>query len=629
MCINKEQITESVLEYIQRQNTNYAIMLNGDWGSGKTFYWDNELKNEIKVIDKNSTEKNYIPIYISLNGLNNTEQIARKIVACVAKDKTGLDVEFLEKHKDEAIGFFAAIKTIGNSLVSVVDMSNAFMKIGFKMENLIDYIDFSKIVICFDDLERFCGDINEIYGFINDFVEHKKTKVIILANENKIKASDYTETKPKEIKEKVIGKTIGFYIDKKEILTSIINSYEDEIKNFLISEIDLIVNVIQCNNSPNYRVIRSIFDDFRFISKAGNELDRNLFLKARSNILKYMLTVGLEIRVNGIDYTNKKCLRTISEFCYLQWEISNNKKTDKEKPPYHVTFTEKYYSSGLENKFLFESIFDYMDFGYLNKEKFRVELVRYKEKEWSSLDYIFNIGYWKMNNADFEEKIINELMDKIKNGELALVYYPKLITYFARFQKFGLLTITLSELENIFIMGMDKISKDEIADYNIDCDLIDVSDAEILKSYNTIHQYALKVKKSLLNVNNKKVSGDLISLLSEDIKKGIDFVNNYDKGIPKEPIFIGTNAKDVYNILRSSSNENIILFRNTLSNRYKYIKVSSEEFDEDFVFLGSLSRIISEKIPDGKLSLSDHLLNVTAESFRALYDRYHNNKIVE
>ena len=38
----------------------------------------------------------------------------------------------------------------------------------------------------FDDLERASLDINEILGYINNFVEHDNIKVIIIANENEI-----------------------------------------------------------------------------------------------------------------------------------------------------------------------------------------------------------------------------------------------------------------------------------------------------------------------------------------------------------------------------------------------------------------------------------------------------------
>lgn len=38
----------SILNYIESDKTSYAILLNGKWGSGKTYFWKNVLKKEIK-----------------------------------------------------------------------------------------------------------------------------------------------------------------------------------------------------------------------------------------------------------------------------------------------------------------------------------------------------------------------------------------------------------------------------------------------------------------------------------------------------------------------------------------------------------------------------------------------------
>ncbi|PFV68696.1 hypothetical protein COL05_29520 [Bacillus sp. AFS059628] len=43
---------DSVLNYIKRENTSYAILLNGEWGSGKTYFWENVLKEKITNINK-------------------------------------------------------------------------------------------------------------------------------------------------------------------------------------------------------------------------------------------------------------------------------------------------------------------------------------------------------------------------------------------------------------------------------------------------------------------------------------------------------------------------------------------------------------------------------------------------
>lgn len=59
------------------------------------------------------------------------------------------------------------------------DLSNAFEKI----ENNIDVKD---MVICFDDLERCTIQLMNFFGFVNNLIEYYNCKVLILADEKNI-----------------------------------------------------------------------------------------------------------------------------------------------------------------------------------------------------------------------------------------------------------------------------------------------------------------------------------------------------------------------------------------------------------------------------------------------------------
>lgn len=39
-----DNILEAIKSYYNQKNTDYAILLNGDWGTGKTFFVENILK---------------------------------------------------------------------------------------------------------------------------------------------------------------------------------------------------------------------------------------------------------------------------------------------------------------------------------------------------------------------------------------------------------------------------------------------------------------------------------------------------------------------------------------------------------------------------------------------------------
>lgn len=82
------------------------------------------------------------------------------------------------------------------------------------MKNLVILIirifNYSDTVLCFDDLERVNMSIDEVLGYINNFVEHDGIKVIIIGNEDEI--ADKLNDKNRELK----MLTTYFYLEKTE-----------------------------------------------------------------------------------------------------------------------------------------------------------------------------------------------------------------------------------------------------------------------------------------------------------------------------------------------------------------------------------------------------------------------------
>ena len=72
-----EDLVESILDYVRSDYTDYAVMINGEWGSGKTYFWNNKIKPKIDGMQYNG--KRYSSIYMSLYGISNLEEISKKI----------------------------------------------------------------------------------------------------------------------------------------------------------------------------------------------------------------------------------------------------------------------------------------------------------------------------------------------------------------------------------------------------------------------------------------------------------------------------------------------------------------------------------------------------------------------
>ena len=58
-----EDLVESILDYIRAEYTDYAIMINGEWGSGKTYFWNHKIKPKIEAMQVNG-KKTDANIYV-------------------------------------------------------------------------------------------------------------------------------------------------------------------------------------------------------------------------------------------------------------------------------------------------------------------------------------------------------------------------------------------------------------------------------------------------------------------------------------------------------------------------------------------------------------------------------------
>ncbi len=48
-----EELVESILDYVRADYTDYAVMINGEWGAGKTYFWNNKVRNKIESMSLN------------------------------------------------------------------------------------------------------------------------------------------------------------------------------------------------------------------------------------------------------------------------------------------------------------------------------------------------------------------------------------------------------------------------------------------------------------------------------------------------------------------------------------------------------------------------------------------------
>lgn len=168
-------------EYAEIPDPQYAIMLRGAWGCGKTFFirqWMEQLKS-----NRDADKLKWQPIYVSLYGLTTTQQITEQINKEISPwlYSKGMKIAKNILKAASKIALKYDIDGDGKDEGSVTcDLDSILL---LKEEN--SEIKGNKILI-FDDLERCDVKLETLLGYINYFSEHCKCKVIIIGDENKI-----------------------------------------------------------------------------------------------------------------------------------------------------------------------------------------------------------------------------------------------------------------------------------------------------------------------------------------------------------------------------------------------------------------------------------------------------------
>lgn len=211
---------------------NYAVMLTGPWGSGKT-YLIKDITRNLKMYDKKH-------VYVSLYGTRTKDEFDRAVLSAMYPRIYGRITKF-GSH-------------IASALLSVARINIKF--------NVDDYLKkFNADLFIFDDFERCDMKSSVVLGYINPFVEHGGCKAIVITNEAEIDPNDLDDYRRK--KEKVIGQTLALTSDFNKVLPKFIkNTPHRKTRTFLESNIGTLHNVIQQSNSVNLRIIQQCLWDF-------------------------------------------------------------------------------------------------------------------------------------------------------------------------------------------------------------------------------------------------------------------------------------------------------------------------------------------------------------------------------
>lgn len=304
-------LTAYLNEYIRMTKPQFAVMITGKWGCGKTYYIDRMMDQWEK--EKVRTDANSIrlkPVYVSVYGLQTIAEVVRQIKIKLYPVLYSKGAKVFKKVALTGLQILTKSKVdfdkdgSGEDFNSLLD-AEGILEI-FKSDS--SSIKGQRILV-FDDLERSRIPLDEFFGFVNNIVEHSNSKVILICEENKLKESadkDIKESKLKveykDFKEKLVGQTFALAVDYAQLATSFIDASGSKI---LKNNQGMIVSLFIASKCENLRIIKHcLLDIQRFFDQLPDGMEKNAnYALFEKNVVAYLVIASIEERIGtqGID----------------------------------------------------------------------------------------------------------------------------------------------------------------------------------------------------------------------------------------------------------------------------------------------------------------------------------------
>ncbi len=644
-----DDLVESILDYIRSDYTDYAIMINGEWGSGKTYFWNHKIRNRIENMTVNG--KKLTTIYMSLYGISNLEEISKKIFI----ETTQLMDKNLKRYMNSN-----GQTVIPEYAKTGLDMANFF---GVTQNgDKIDYENFFSIddkVLCFDDLERANVDVIDILGYINNFVEHDHIKTIIICNEKelstKLKSSNremktfiatylldkedklLTTDKPmvekiedtiedvfdkandyERIKEKLIGETFEYAPEFTYIINGLLIRYENngDLIRFLRENTNLIVSTFIKSGTRNLRILKHALNDFKKVFDMVNKSYPNTNNRILQTMLIFTIAVSFEIKAGKV--TKDKFININDNEEYKSLVVSSRVFMDN-RQFYIKEFDNNYYYNFKTEYRFFKFIEIYVRTRIFDMKTFKKDM----EDIINTVDTdklpgykrLLTEEYWKISDDQFP-KVISEVLESVKKGEIQLIDLIKIYTYFTYFIDKGLIDYDIQTINSVFLNGMNVSSitseycndaEEQIRQLSIDENIPEMK--EILDRFRDL---------------NNQLKDKMYRTKADTIFKNIPmkmerFYDLFDKECMEIPIFKYSDSYQIFQRISCASNEDIVTIKEKLLDRAnKNAKMLLPELNN----LYKLKQVVDDYIDNKAPNIKVVMLQDFSEALGEIIEKY-------
>lgn len=494
--LTDKEIVDVLINYVDENIYNYAVMIDGEWGCGKTYFIKECLCDELEKHEneKAQNQNEYRPkgiIYLSLYGVKSLEEVSKQILMESYLSKSGNAKGILKKGTEIS----------GKMLPVLFDIIKSKTGLELESENVSNavggFFPVKDSILIFDDLERCNCPVNEILGYINTYVEHDGMKVIIVANQKEIGKNAYLtnqelkylvaanenikfeenaekrskffpqteengrvkenavaistikdrinklfgqDVRYEKVKEKLVGFTIYYYPVLQEVFSKLIkgNEIDGRLQSLLLEKLSFYEDYMIKEEHPNLRTFQFYLSKIRELFNGISKLDGD----GQEAFLKYI-----------IQYSFKVCVCYKNDTLKQTWERNEEYgfktigKTDILGNDLAFRFVDEFVIKSILDEEKMKRMLEVFEDEYIKKKEEEVDVFRDLES-----------GWYLSDDKSVEEKI-KKIIDALNQNKYEIKEYPRIIGLFIELEYAGFSKEIVGDMLSAMKSNVKKLKK--------------------------------------------------------------------------------------------------------------------------------------------------------------------------
>ncbi len=616
--MNGKQIESEVIRYLGDNNYRYAILIEGEWGCGKTYFVLNDLQTAIEKYELNHTKRSVR--YISLYGCKSVDEIEESLYWSIVDEQFYKKYEqithtesYYGKEKEKRQKGGRIITNISKKMIS--SLMQRFEISSKSYEFISDFLSLNKNIFIFDDLERCSCPPNDVLGYINGLVEHEGAKVILIANEREI--GTLTQVKNREF-QYLVSSDEKIKIPKEESGFSYHHPKDTEI-TLDIDELERRRKKLFSDNEYNQQYLRIreklIGQTLRYEADLVPIIHKLINQCKSDTQLKDHLDNNVRYFIDDMSENNHNNLRTfqffLSKIEYLYFQFSSFEIDCRYKNAaldfviqncFMICVEHRGNIQGPEDQFLqicfqnkrrLPTIINYVKYSIFDSESFLNDVTAYINAELAARlpdddPYTLLYNQYYLQTQDWIEEKINSILERLHQNEYKSNLYSNILIIFIRLVKYGFPEEILLHAEEYMISnvkhGNSNILDDCIASENAE---------EIKKCKEIIH----KINRQIRSSRESSRTEDILNILSNNESWAEGLINYWDTNRSQFPheiqILSYTDADFWLQKILDSNAKNIHHFRMFINRLYPDNVIKGNADDDMLIIKSIINRLES------------------------------------